>query len=149
MKNVKAILLCFEAVLGLKLTSDKREVLVVKADDILLSRLMSILGCKVGPFPTTYLGLPLCIGSTPKSFWDPVLEGKEKKLFSWEVNYLSLGGRVTLILSTLSNLLIYYLSLFKCPVSAISRIERLQRDFLWHVRGLMKKYYLVKWASVC
>lgn len=53
------------------------------------------------------------------------MERVEKKLSSWKANYLSLGGRVTLILSALSNLPIYlFLSLFKCQASMVKQIER-------------------------
>ena len=55
---------------------------------------------------------------------------------------------MTLILSALSNIPIYFLFLFKCPVSVADRIERLQWDFLWQGREQSKKYHLVKWALV-
>ena len=45
--------------------------------------------------------------------------------------YLSKGGRVTLIKSTLSNLPTYFLSLFPIPVAVANRIEKFQRNFLW------------------
>eukprot|EP00268_Persea_americana_P012101 TRINITY_DN15081_c1_g5_i2.p1 TRINITY_DN15081_c1_g5~~TRINITY_DN15081_c1_g5_i2.p1 ORF type:complete len:110 (-),score=15.04 TRINITY_DN15081_c1_g5_i2:571-900(-) len=41
------------------------------------------------------------------------------------------------------------MSLFKCPISVFNRIEKLQRDFLWHGRSSRKKFHLVDWASVC
>jgi len=44
--------------------------------------------------------------------------------------YLSKGGKVTLIKSTLSNLPTYFLSLFPIPIRVANRIEKLQRDFL-------------------
>ena len=63
--------------------------------------------------------------------------------------YLSKGGKVTLIKSTLSNLLTYFLSLFPIPVEVANRIEQLQRNFLWSGMGDVKKTHLVKWATVC
>jgi hypothetical protein len=45
--------------------------------------------------------------------------------------YLSKGGMVTLIKSTISNLPTYFLSLFPLPASVANRIEKLHRDFLW------------------
>jgi hypothetical protein len=44
---------------------------------------------------------------------------------------LSKGARVTLIKSTLSNLLTYMLSLFHILAHVVKRIEKIQRDFLW------------------
>jgi len=63
--------------------------------------------------------------------------------------YLSKGGRVTLIKSTLSNLPTYFLSLFPIPSSVASRIEKLHRDFLWGGIGEEFKYHLVSWSTVC
>ena len=51
--------------------------------------------------------------------------------------------------SVLSNLPIYYFSLFKCPASIIKRIERRQREFLWYGNKPQKKYHLRDWDSIC
>ncbi|GFZ18132.1 hypothetical protein Acr_26g0014010 [Actinidia rufa] len=61
---LKDILLCFQAVSGLKINLVKSELIQV-GDGIDLRSLVATLGCKSGSFPTTYLGLPL--GSPYKS----------------------------------------------------------------------------------
>lgn len=43
--------------------------------------------------------------------------------------------QVTLIKSTLSNLLTYFLSLFPIPIEVANSIEQLQQDFLWSKLG--------------
>jgi hypothetical protein len=63
--------------------------------------------------------------------------------------YLSKGGRVTLIKSTLSNLPTYFLSLLPIPSSVASHIEKLYRDFLWGGIGEEFKFHLVNWSKVC
>lgn len=60
------------------------------------------------------LGFTFGGSSRTKRFWEVVLERCRKRLARWKANYLSFGGRITLI-KALSNLLIYYLSLFKIP----------------------------------
>jgi hypothetical protein len=50
--------------------------------------------------------------------------------------YLSKGGRVTLIKSTLANVPTYFLSLFHLPKSVAACLEKLQRDFLWGGLGI-------------
>ena len=72
-----------------------------------------------------YLGLPLGAKFKDKSIWNPILEKMERRLEGWKRLYLSEGGRVTLIKSTLSNLPTYFLSLFPIPASVANRIERL------------------------
>ena len=56
-KNVKAILLCFEAVSGLKINF-KSELIRIRVGDSFLSRCADLLGCKVESLPASYLGLP-------------------------------------------------------------------------------------------
>ena len=63
--------------------------------------------------------------------------------------FLSLGERITLIKSVMQNLLIYFLSFFKCPIRVVRRIEKLQRDFLWNDHVDKRKYHLVRWDLVC
>ena len=88
------------------------------------------------------------LGAPPKHLWSPVIERLEKKLALWKANYLSLGGRITLIKSVLSNLLIYFLSLYKCLMENIKHIEKLQRDFLGRGSEVKIKFHLVRWNLV-
>lgn len=73
----------------------------------------------------------------------------EKRLTIWKVKYLSFGGHITLSKSALPNLLVYFLSLFKCPSSVAKWMKRLLKDFLWSGREDQKKLHLANWAMVC
>jgi hypothetical protein len=88
-------------------------------------------GCGVSSLPLKYLCLSLGAPFKAKSSWDEVVDKIEMSLASWKRLYLSKGGRVILIKSTLSNLPMYFLSLFPIPSSVASHIEKLDRDFLW------------------
>ena len=93
--------------------------------------LAGVLGCTVVSVPTYYLDLPLGAKYKDKSIWDPVVERFEKKLSGWRANYLSKGGRLTLIRSVLSSMPTYFLSLFPIPVLVAAKLEAIQRKFLW------------------
>ncbi len=67
----------------------------------------------------------------------------------WQRLYLSKGGHLTLLKSTLSSLPTYYLSLFTILVSVAKRLEKLQRNFLWGGSGEDSKHSLVRWDTVC
>jgi hypothetical protein len=81
--------------------------------------------------------------------WANVIEKTERRLAGWKRMYLSKGGRLTLIKSTLSNLPTYYLSLFPIPKGIAHRLEKIQRDFLWGGLGEEFKFHLVNWKQIC
>jgi hypothetical protein len=95
-----------------------------------VGRLARIQGWGVSSLSVKYLGLPLGASYKAKHIWDGVIDKVENRLASWKILYLSKGGKVTLIKSTLANMPTYYMSLFPIPVSVASRIEKIQRDFL-------------------
>ena len=98
----------FEAMLGLRININKSDIIPVepvsKVEDIAIE-----LGCRISSFPTSYLGLPL--GASHKAIWvwDMVEKRFWKRLASWKMQYISKGGRLTLLHSTLSSLLIFLL----------------------------------------
>ena len=63
--------------------------------------------------------------------WDGIKERFCKRLAMWKRQYISKGGRITLIRSTLSNLLIYFMSNFQLPREVRMRLEQIQRDFFF------------------
>uniref|UniRef100_A0A2N9HAP6 Reverse transcriptase zinc-binding domain-containing protein n=1 Tax=Fagus sylvatica TaxID=28930 RepID=A0A2N9HAP6_FAGSY len=89
------------AISGLKINLSKSELVPVGPVPN-VPELAGILGCSVASLPLTYLGLPLGASFKMKSIWAGVVERMEKRLAGWKRLYLSKGGRVTLIKSTLS-----------------------------------------------
>ena len=110
--------------------------------------LANILQCRVGSVPMTCLVMSLGTSYKTASIWNPILERMEKKLSGWKRLYLSKGGRLTLLKSTLSSLPIYYLSLFTILKAMAIRLERIQRNFLWGFSEECFKYPLVAWEKV-
>ncbi|RVW28390.1 hypothetical protein CK203_109068 [Vitis vinifera] len=89
------------AVSGMRINLDKSELIpvgrVVDIDDLALD-----FGCKVGSLLSTYLGLPLGAPFKSVAVWDGVEERFRKRLSMWKRQYLSKGGRATLIQVLLS-----------------------------------------------
>lgn len=71
------------------------------------------------------------------------------RLGSWKASFLSKGGRLTLLKSTLASILNYHLSLFTVPVSVVEVIEIKFCKFLWNDVGDHYRYHLVDWNSIC
>ena len=68
----------------------------------------------------------------------------ERRLAEWKRLYLSKGGKITLIKSTLFSLPMYFLSLLPLPRKVANRMEKLKRDFLWSGISGESKLHLVK-----
>ncbi|RVX17243.1 putative ribonuclease H protein [Vitis vinifera] len=138
----------FEAILGLKVNLSKTEAIPV-GEDIPMEALASVLGCKIGSLPTSYLGLPLGAPYKSTRVWDVVKERFRKRLSLWKRQYLSKGGRLTLLKSTLSSLPTYFLFLFVITKRVCARLEKIQRDFLWGGGALENRPHLVSWKVIC
>ncbi|RVW71359.1 putative ribonuclease H protein [Vitis vinifera] len=142
------LLMWFEAMTGLKVNLDKSEIIAVgrveNVEEVALE-----FGCKVSRLPSTYLGLPLGARFKEVATWDGVEERLRKRLSIWKRQYISKGGRMTLIRSTLFSMPIYCMSLFQMPRSVSLRLERIQRDFLWGGGALERKPHLVEWSIIC
>ena len=91
----------FEAESGLKINLEKSEFIPIERveniDDLALD-----FGCRVGSLPSTYLGLPLGAPFKSVTVCDGVKERFRRRLAMWKRQYLSKGGKVTLIRSTIA-----------------------------------------------
>ena len=142
--HLKGVLMCFEAVSGLHINLGKSEIVPVGTVQG-IHDLAQVIGGRITTLPMKYLGLPLGARYKTKEIWNPILEKMERHLAGWKRLYLSKGGRLTLIKSTLSSLPTYFLSLFPIPLSVAKCIEKISRDFLWGGIGEEFKYHLVNW----
>ena len=123
-EHLGCVLTWFEAIFGLKINLGKSEMVLV-GDVPNMEELACILGCKQASLPMKYLGLPLVAKFKETTIWNPILEKMAQRLAGWKRLYLSKGGKVRLIKSTLSNLPTYYLSLFPIPAAVAYRLEKL------------------------
>ena len=130
-KNLLMVVGLFCSVSGLKVNMAKSTLLGMGvAEDIVVSLVDSV-GCEVGEWPITYLGMPLGGNPCCRSFWEPVISKVSKRLDGWKRGFLSKGGRLTLIESVLSAIPTYFLSLFRIPSGVAKELEKIMRNFLW------------------
>jgi hypothetical protein len=146
-RYVHLILLCFEAVSGLRVNLGKSKIVAIgEVEDI--GALATTLGCSVAALPMKYLGLPLWVLYRATVMWNDVTEQMECWMIAWMKLYLLKGGCLTLIKSMVSTLPTFFLSLFPVAMSVARRIEKVQRDFLWGGMGDEPKLHLVNWNQV-
>ncbi|XP_024640670.1 uncharacterized protein [Medicago truncatula] len=92
-RALKAVLVLFESISGLKVNFNKSMLFGVNVNESWLHEASSVLRCKHGSLPFVYLGLP--IGGDPRKlqFWYPLVDRIHKRLSGWKCKNLSLGDR--------------------------------------------------------
>ncbi|XP_071700478.1 uncharacterized protein [Rutidosis leptorrhynchoides] len=129
--SIRNLLKCFELASGLKVNFQKSCIYGIGVDFAEVTHVANRIGCQVGKFPFTYLGLTIGSKMNKLSDWNPVVEKIKKRLSSWRMRSMSFGGRMVLIKSVLFSLPLYYFSLFRAPHCVLKSLERLCRSFFW------------------
>lgn len=78
-----------------------------------------------------------------------MVEKVRSRLSGWKSKNLSFGGRIVLLQSVLSAILIYFLSFSKAPAGIVSQLEILFKKFLWGGDGETQKIHWVRWDKIC
>jgi len=104
--------------------------------------------CAIGKWPIKYLGVPMSGSRLHVADWLPIEEKMFKWLDGWQGSALSLGGRVVLINSCLSNLPIYAMSMYLFPISTTNKMDVARKRFFWQGGHLKRKYHLIKWSKI-
>ena len=148
-RAMKAVMLLFEAISGLKVNFHKSMLFGVNVNDSWLHEAAVVMHCKHGRLPFFYLGLP--IGGDPRKlqFWYPLIERIRRRLSSWKCKKLSLGGRLVLLKSVLSSIPVYFLSFFKAPSGIISTLDSIFINFFWGGGEDFRKISWIKWDTIC
>ena len=126
---IKSILKCFELAYGLKVNFYKSKLGSIGVSLVMVKRFYVVLNCRTTNIPFTYLGLPA--NHKKKEFWMGTIISIRKRLARWKGRYISFAMRVKLIKLVISSISLYYMSLFKMPMSVNNIITRIQREILW------------------
>ena len=138
--SMRAVLLLFEEISGLKVNFHKTMLTGVNVTDSWLSEASLVMNCRRESIPFVYLGLPIGGDYRKLSFWKPVLDRIVARLSSWNNKFLSFGGRLILLNFVLSSLPVYFLSIFKAPAGIISSIESVFKRFFLGVMIVGKEH---------
>nr|GEW45742.1 hypothetical protein [Tanacetum cinerariifolium] len=78
---------------GFKINIQKSNFFGIGVTDSDLSSMVRLTRCSEGPFPFTYLGLPIGSNMNLISSWSTIIDRFKSKLSSWKANRLSIGER--------------------------------------------------------
>ncbi|XP_058750550.1 uncharacterized protein LOC131623553 [Vicia villosa] len=127
----KAILRDFELASNLRVNLNKSLLLGFNLDSDFLQAGSSFLNCEIGSSSFVFLGIPVGINPRRREVWKPIVSKLRRRLGGWQNIHLSNDGRVVLLNSILSSILIFMFSFYKAPKAIIKEIILLQRSFLW------------------
>jgi hypothetical protein len=143
-QNLKLILAAFEQLSGLKINFHKSELFCFGEAQDAASNYAELFGCGQGQFPIRYLGISIHYRRLTIAEWKAVEERLQKHLSRWKGKLLSLGGRLVLINSVLSNMVLYMISFFLLPKGVLQKLDYYRSRFFWQGNSEKKKYRLVK-----
>ncbi|GKA99078.1 reverse transcriptase domain, reverse transcriptase zinc-binding domain protein [Tanacetum coccineum] len=86
---------CFEEVSGLKVNYNKSKLYGIGVNEREMSEMVRWMGCGIGEFPFTYLGLPIGVNMRRVNAWGPVVEKfKKQKRCKWWWRFRREGGNL-------------------------------------------------------
>jgi len=109
---LKAILNTFASATGLCVNFNKSIIVPVNVSSEKMKVLAGTLGCQIGSFPFTYLGLPMGTTKPKIEEFAPLLDRMERKLSACS-SLLSYSGRVEYINTVLTPTVTYAMCTFK------------------------------------
>jgi hypothetical protein len=128
---MKLLLCTFEQLSGLKINFHNSEMSCYSSSRDLGREYSKIFGCEMCTLPFRHLGIPMHHRKLRNSYWKEVEERFQKKLSGWKGKMLSVGGRLVLINSVLSNLSMFMLSFFKIPCGILERLDYYRSSMFW------------------
>jgi len=95
-----------------------------------------------------YLGFFIKPNRLLKRDWAWLFERVEQRVGHWCYRHLSIGGRLTLIKAVLESIPVYWMTLYKVPVSVLRLIRTIAASYLWSGNLNNDKIHLVKWEVI-
>jgi hypothetical protein len=145
LSNLKFLPLSFEFLSGMKINFHKSEVIVMGVDVAEQARVASLLNCKQGKFPFTYLGFTMSDHKLTIADLEPLVAAVGKRAAPWQGRFMSSAARLTLIDACLSNLPLHTMGLFLLADGTHAAMDRHRNRFFWEGQSAAKKFHMVNW----
>ncbi|KAI0498656.1 hypothetical protein KFK09_019546 [Dendrobium nobile] len=140
----------FEKISGLSFSKNKSCFIASKriTNDRILA-IKNVTGFTHSTLPLKYLGVPLFKGRKISFLFNDLIASVQNKLQSWDSNFLSFGGRLTLIKSVLCALPVYCFQTIAPTKTVCSKIHKLINNFFWRGTSSTSKINWAKWENCC
>ena len=133
---------------GMKINFEKSEIFSVGLSAVEMNVAAEMLGCKSGVLTMNYLGMPVSCHKISKAQLSYVCEKIEKRLGTWQCEYLSSGGKSTLIDSCLSSIPMYTMGVYQLYEGNFQLLDSIRSRFFWEGTSKKRKYHMVKWEAL-
>ena len=147
---IKLVLKVFADVTGLQTNLAKSVAMPIRCEDINLPMVLQPLNITVKDFPCKYLGMPLSLYQLRKDDYQALLDKIDALLAAWKGGLISREGRLVLLKSVLSSVVIYMMTTHRIPAAVLQAIEKRCRAWLWRGEGSCNGGHCrVKWSIIC
>lgn len=106
-------------------------------------------GFSRGSMPFNYLGVPLFKGKPKVSYFRPIADRILAKLSGWKGSNLSMAGRICLVKSVIKGILTHTILVYSWPVTLLTEIEKVARNFIWTTSIVKRKLCVAAWCKMC
>lgn len=113
--NLKFLLLCFEALSGLKINFAKSELIATGFSQDAARRAADLMNCLLGSFPLKYLGISISPDTISSKHLRPVVAKVGNRVLPWRGRQHSSAAKVCLINAYLSSLPTYTIGFYLMP----------------------------------
>jgi hypothetical protein len=147
--HLKWLMACFEYLSGMKINYHKSDMIAINLKEGETTQFARVICCKLGTFPSKYLGVPLHHDKLRKKDIQPVVDTVINRIPGWKGRLLSYRARLTLLKACLASISIYLMSVTKFPKWAIEIINSYMANFFWDDQEDKHRYHLANWQSLC
>lgn len=148
-KVVKTALDEFNGISGLYPNISKSTIFFGSVNNETQNEIQELLNFIVGKLPMRYLGVPLVSKKIGVKECKSLINKITSWVTDWKNKCLTYAGRLQLISSVLASIQVYWMSVFKLPLSVIKAIAKVFKIFLWSQDSNSKGKTRVAWKEVC
>nr|GEZ25178.1 RNA-directed DNA polymerase, eukaryota, reverse transcriptase zinc-binding domain protein [Tanacetum cinerariifolium] len=147
-QTLLSVLRCFCLASGLKINFYKSKLMGISVSSNIVAVAASLIGCSILTAPFNYLGVKVGSNMSRITSWDDVIYKVSSRLSKWKLKLLSIGGRLFLLKSVLTSIMLYHMSVFKVPIGMLNHLESIRHNFFYGVDGSDRKLVWIGWNMV-